>query len=143
MKNRKKIIIGILVLVAIYGGSLAMPHTVPTEILQLPDAGLRTRSEEVTLFDSEVKKISDELHAVLQKVDRRGNIFGLGMAAPQIGFNKRIIAVKESYGNYKTMVNPEIIEKKWLLPWIEGCFSLEDKHFTNRYFWTKVKYQDV
>lgn len=120
-----------------------MPNAVPKEILQLPDSILRARSEEVTLFDSEVQKISNELHVVLKKVDRRGNIFGLGMAAPQLGYSKRIIAVKESYGNYKTMVNPEIIGKKWRLPWVEGCFSLEGRHMTNRYYKIKVKYQDI
>ena len=41
------------------------------------------------------------------------------------------------------MVNPEIIEKKWQLPWLEGCFSLDGMHFTKRYFWTKVRYQDL
>lgn len=146
MKNRYKIIIGIFLLVALYIGYIvyiAMSRPIPKEILQSPDSHLKEISEEVTVFDDKVGKISNELHQVLKKVDIRESIFPLGMAAPQIGYNKRIIAIKESYGNYKTMVNPEITEKKWRLPWIEGCFSVDGLHFTNRYLWTKVKYQDI
>ena len=143
MKGRKRITIGIVTLAALYIAYITIPRPVPDKILQLPDTHLREMSEEVILFNDEVKQISYELHEVLQKVDVRGSVFRLGMAAPQIGYNKRIIAIRESYGNYKTMVNPEIIEKKWQLPWLEGCFSLDGMHFTKRYFWTKVRYQDL
>jgi peptide deformylase len=143
MKSRYKIIIGIVILVALYIGYVAIPRTTPDKIVQLPDSHLREISEEVTVFNDEVRQISNELHEVLKEVDIYGSIFGLGMAAPQLGYNQRIIAIKESYGNYKTMVNPEIIEKKWQLPWLEGCFSLDGMHFTKRYFWTKVRYQDI
>ena len=143
MKSRYKIIIGIVVLVALYIGYVAIPRPVPDKIVQLPNAHLIEKSEVVTVFDDEVKQISNELHEVLKEVDIYGSVFGLGMAAPQLGYNQRIIAIKESYGNYKTMVNPEIIAKKWHLPWLEGCFSLDGMHFTKRYFWTKVRYQDI
>ena len=140
-----KIIIGIIIFVALYIGYSAMPRPVPEKILQLPDQHLREKSQEVTIFDEEVEQISKELQEVLQAVDARGSLFklSLGMAAQQIGYNKRIIAVKESYGNYKTMVNPEIIEKKWLFPRVEGCFSLDGLHITQRYYSTKVRYQDI
>ena len=100
MKLRSKTIVVIVVIVFLYIGYLLFPRTKPQEILQLPHPQLRERSVEVTEFNDEVKTISNKLHKVLKKVDRFGNIFGLGMAAPQLGINKRIIAFKKSYGNY-------------------------------------------
>lgn len=145
MKRRNQIIIGIAIFFTIYSGYILMPRHTPPSIKQLPDELLREASEPVTVFDDNVKEISDELHEVLQTVDVRGSVFkiSLGMAAPQIGYNKRIIAVKESYGRYKTMINPELVEKKWLLPMIEGCYSLDGLHITKRYYSSIVKYQDV
>jgi peptide deformylase len=143
MKHRRKILIGAIVILLLYIAYVTTSRSVPDEIVQLPDAHLREASEEVTIFDDKIEQISNELYEVLKEVDIYGSIFGLGMAAPQIGYNQRVIAIKESYGNYKTMVNPEIIDSKWKLPWLEGCFSLEGMHFTERYFWTKVRYQDV
>lgn len=143
MKNHIKIIIGIVVLAILYIGYITIPRHIPDKIVQLPDPRLRERSDEVINFDNTAKEISNELTDVMREVDVYGSIFGLGMSAPQIGYNQRIIAIKESYGNYKTMINPEIIEKRWRLPWLEACYSLNGMHFTKRYFWTKVRYQDI
>lgn len=142
-KGVKKFLFGWFALIIIYVGYMLVPLPIPEEIVHLPNDSLRERSEEVVVFDDEVEWISEQLHEVLGEVDRWGNIWGLGMSAPQIGYNKRIIAVKESYGDYKTMVNPEIIEKKWLIPYLEGCFSVEGRHLTKRYFSTVVRYRDV
>jgi len=133
-------LVGFIFLYIIY---LAWPRPIPEKIIQSPNSHLITRSEEVALFNNEVNDISSELHDVLKKIDRRGQIFGLGMSAPQLGYNKRIIAIKQSYGNYKTMINPKIVEQKWRLPWIEGCFSVEGMHFTKRYYWNRIRYQDI
>jgi len=143
MKNRTKIIIGAISLLAVYVIYVALPRPIPNEVLKSSDSNLTGKSAEITVFDEDVQQISKELHQILKKVDIYGSIFGLGLAAPQIGYKERIIAIKESYGDYKTMINPEIIERKWRFPWIEGCFSLEGIHLTQRYFWTKVRYQDL
>jgi len=144
MKSRKKII-GLVVLVtaAIYIAYAAWPRPVPAEILQEPNEILTSVSEEVTNFDEQTKQIAEELKIVIKKADFRGHIFGLGLAAPQLGYNQRIIALKSSYGNYQIMVNPKIVEQKWQLPWTEKCLSLEGRHFLKRYFWLKVQYQDI
>jgi len=144
MKSRKKII-GLIVLItaAIYIAYAAWPRPVPTEILQEPNTILTSVSEEVTAFDAQTKHISEELKTVIKKTDFRGHIFGLGLAAPQLGYSQRIIALKNSYGDYQIMVNPKIVDQKWLLPWTEKCFSLDGRHFLKRYFWVKVQYQDI
>ena len=128
---------------ALYIIYAAIPRPIPSEILQVPNETLITKSEEISIFDESVSKISDKLHKTLKKVDFRGHVFGLGLAAPQIGHNQRIIALKTSYGNYQTMVNPKIIEQKWYLPWTEKCLSLNGRHFLKRYFWIKVQYKNI
>ena len=144
MKSRKKII-GLIVLIttAIYILYAAWPRPVPTEILQEPNTILASVSEEITIFDEQTKQISEELKTVIKKADFRGHIFGLGLAAPQLGYSQRIIALKSSYGSYQIMVNPKIAEQKWQLPWTEKCLSLEGRRFLKRYFWVKVQYQDI
>ncbi len=144
MKSRKKIT-GLIILVtaAIYVVYAAWPRTVPAEILQEPNTILTSVSEEVTAFDEQTKQISEELKEVIKKTDFRGHIFGLGLAAPQLGYSQRIIALKSSYGDYQIMVNPKIVEQKLQLPWTEKCFSLDGRHFLKRYFWVKVQYQDI
>lgn len=146
MKLSRKIIIALtvlMVLVAAATARSALIRDIPSKIVQEPDTRLHTRSEEVTVFDEETAKIADELRAVIKKVDSPLKVFGLGMAAPQIGYNKRIIALKNSYDDYLIMVNPESIEEKWQLPSPSTCFSLKGMHFLQRPFWMKMKYQDL
>ena len=144
MKSHKKIIgLTILITVATYSIYAAWPRPVPEEILQMPNEILTSVSEEVVVFNEQTKKISEKISETINKADFRGHIFGLGLAAPQLGYKQRIIALKSSYGNYQIMVNPKIIEQKWNLPWTEKCLSLDGRHFLKRYFWVKVEYQDI
>lgn len=112
-------------------------------ILQSPDKRLYTASTKVIDFD-EAKKIAQKLIDVTRNVDKPLN-FWLGMAAPQVGYNKRVVILRKSYQNYIVMVNPEIVDKTWLLPSIERCYSLKDRgrYLLKRYFWLKIKYQDL
>lgn len=143
MKSRKKIIAAITIIAAIYIAYAAWPRLIPTEILQVPNDLLTSVSEEVKIFDEEIQGISEVMQTTLEIADFRGHIFGLGLAAPQIGYGQRIIALKNSYGDYQIMINPKIIEQKWLVPWTEKCLSLNGRHFLKRYFWTRVQYQDI
>lgn len=118
------------------------PKSTPSEIIQYPDKRLRRVCEKVTKFDDELKKIAEDLAAVLRKVDKPF-IPWYGMAANQIGYNKRVIAVKKSYRNYTVMVNPEVIERRSNRYSISACFSLKGIYLLKRYFWQKVKYQDI
>ena len=64
---------------------------------------------------------------------------GVGLAANQIGINKRvcIVNVKEPI----VLINPEIIEKsEEMFAFMEGCLSFpNDTVKTQRYKWVKVK----
>lgn len=112
-----------------------------TFIVQSPDERLYRVSELITSF-KEAKDIAENLIDVTRKVD---GVFKpwLGMAAPQVGFNKRIIVLKKSLGNYTVMVNPEIVEQKMNLPIFSNCFSVDGIYIIKSPYWLKIKYQDL
>ena len=64
---------------------------------------------------------------------------GIGLAANQIGINKRVcvVNVKEPI----VLINPEIIEKsEEMFGFMEGCLSFPEDHVrTQRHKWVKVK----
>lgn len=115
--------------------------TSKTLIVKYPDKRLIIPSEEVGDF-SEAKKIAKQLLEVINSVDFPINLW-LGMSAPQVGHNKRIIVLRKSYKHYQVMVNPEIVEKKWLLPSLSSCYSIKGLYVVKRYYWIKVKYFDI
>lgn len=114
----------------------------PPEIIQYPDKRLRQVCRKITKFDKELEKIAQDLMTVLRKVDLPFMPW-YGMAANQIGYDQRVIALKKSYHNYVIMVNPEIAESKWHICSISSCFSLKGMYLLKRYFWHRVKYQDL
>lgn len=66
----------------------------------------------------------------------------VGMAANMIGENKRIIAVNDE-GNYRLMLNPEIVRKEGPYEAEEGCLSLTGTRKTQRFETIVVRYQTV
>ena len=72
---------------------------------------------------------------------------GIGLAAPQVGRDVRLIVVEldpeHERGNIACLINPEIIDEKGEECAEEGCLSLPE-HFSEvvRAEWVKVKYLD-
>lgn len=114
----------------------------PAEILQHPNKNLRKVCSKVAKFDDETKKIARDLIAVLKEVDSRSRPW-LGMAANQIGYDKRVIAIKNGLQDYTVMVNPELLERKWSFYTVSACFSLKGLYLLKRFFWHRVRYQDT
>jgi len=117
-------------------------HKTPPEILKEPDRKLRVASEKIDKFGGETEKIAKKLISVTQKVDKPWKIF-LGMAAPQIGYNKRIVILRKSFGKYDTYINPEIIERKWFIPAPTACYSVKGIYITITPLYMKVRFQDL
>jgi len=106
---------------------------------------LRKKSEEIGVFDEDLKEFSSILFEAMKIYD------GIWLAAPQIWINKRIVAVCQLDKKLKNvifadvLVNPKIIEKcsktqineEWCLslPWIEAE--------VRRYLKVKIVYQDI
>ena len=67
----------------------------------------------------------------------------VGMAANMIGVTKRIIVFNDN-GEYKLMMNPEIVKASGEYETKEGCLSLlGDPRPTKRYEKIKVRYQTM
>ena len=66
---------------------------------------------------------------------------GLGISAPQIGVNKRIIIVNIGFNNI-VMFNPVIVAKDGPYNTVEGCLSLPGQRNTIRYQHIEIEYED-
>lgn len=113
----------------------------PIQIIQEPDPRLRIKSSRV-LFEPIADLIKlKQLMLFLMTQDR-----GIGLAAPQIGLNLRIILILHIQGDLKTplfMINPEIISKSGSTCIEEGCLSIKgQKVEVPRAEQVVVKYQD-
>ena len=114
------------------------------EIKQWPDRSLASMSESV-LNEPCVSLISD----MIETMDSHS---GIGLAAPQIGVSKRIIAISKviyedsSDNNSKpeVMINPEIIDGLGEITLTESCLSLPGSSFwTQRANIICVRYEDI
>lgn len=112
------------------------------KILQDPDPRLRKVSKAVVEIDKSTERIAHSLRNILKEIDKP-YLPWLGMAAPQLGYNQRVIAIKLSYHEYQVMINPKVLEKKWSFPAISGCYSLSGLYVIKAPYWSKVKYQDL
>lgn len=80
------------------------------KILKYPHPKLRAENERVTDFNDDLIKTAAEMLLVMYAAD------GVGLAAPQVGINKRLMVFNEDgnrEGKDKEMilVNPDIVEK--------------------------------
>ncbi len=93
------------------------------EILTIPDQRLKNKSTEVKLFDINLKKIVKDMFDTLND---SGN--GIGLAAPQVGVEKRIVIVDLKENNKSSpviFINPVIIkESRERAVNEEGCLSI-------------------
>lgn len=98
------------------------------EILKLPDERLKQVSEPVTEFDDELRAFIADLEDT-----RRDGPAAVGIAAPQVGYFKRIVIIDCSQTRkpvpnhgYMVLVNPEIVHWEGYEPGREGCLSVPD-----------------
>lgn len=99
-------------------------------ILQFPDPRLKERSEPVTGVTAEVSAFIEDLLETM-----RASPGCVGIAAPQVGFHRRIVAVdvsrhrrggqEENHG-LLVLVNPEILARGGRQLVREGCMSVPD-----------------
>ncbi len=100
-------------------------------IIVTPDPRLRQKSTKVKAGDPEVEKIIKEMiQASLDWEEEHEFELSAALAAPQLGYNRRIIIVREDMNekenaNFIPLLNPEVIktEGKTLYDY-EGCLSV-------------------
>ncbi len=97
------------------------------DILQLPDPRLKQMSVPVTQFDAELQAFIADLEAT-----RQAGPAAVGIAAPQVGRQQRIVIVdvsqrpKTPNHGYLVLVNPEIVHWEGYAIGREGCLSVPD-----------------
>ena len=92
----------------------------PLEILEFPDPRLRTVASPVKNITDEVVKFTERLLFTMYDAS------GIGLAATQVNFHQRIIAIdiSETKNEPLILINPLIIESNGEIESDEGCLSV-------------------
>ncbi len=92
------------------------------DIVLFPNNGLRKTCKPVAEMSDRIDKlITDMLYTMY-------NAPGIGLAAPQVAVQERVIVVDVSEDNNEplALINPEIIQSSGSITWEEGCLSIPD-----------------
>ena len=118
------------------------------DIIQFPDPILRAVSKPVESIDATTVALANSMVSILQYRAPiaflfKGSLYN-GLAAPQIGVEKRLI-VCGLRGEIKTMINPEIVEKRGAYVNSEYCLSLpqHERKMITRSQRVRVTYKTV
>lgn len=102
-------------------------------IITTPDPRLRKKSTKVGVIDDEVHQIIAEmLHNSLEWERDHPHELSAAMAAPQLGYNRRIIIVRDDLddknnSNFTALINPEVIKTEGkTIKDFEGCLSVPE-----------------
>ncbi|MEM9292300.1 MAG: peptide deformylase [Acidobacteriota bacterium] len=111
-------------------------------IRHYPDPVLRVNCSAVETFDDELAKLAQDMIETMHAAP------GVGLAAPQVGIERRIFVVDLSVGEdpeqIHVFVNPRIVESEGRETDVEGCLSLPGvTNKVSRPTWLKVEAQDV
>jgi len=91
------------------------------EILKYPDPRLREIAEPVEHVDDEIRALVEDMAETMYAAP------GVGLAATQIGVNKRLFVIDVAGENepsqLRVFINPEILELDGVQMWNEGCLS--------------------
>ncbi|MEQ9331696.1 peptide deformylase [Thalassobaculum sp.] len=111
-------------------------------IIWAPDPVLKTKCKPVEAVDDEVRRLVDDMLATMYAAP------GVGLAAPQIGVEKRVIVVDVAGKDEKpqpiALINPEITwASEDTQVYEEGCLSLPEMYAdVERPARVKVRYLD-
>lgn len=106
------------------------------EIVKFGDPLLREKSTEVTVFNSELGKLLDDMYETMRKAD------GIGLAAPQVGVLKRVVVIDVGKGRIE-LINPVITSMRGSQFEPEGCLSSVGKRgIVKRPMYVKLKAQN-
>ena len=111
-------------------------------IVKFGNPVLEKPAEPVTVFDSHLKKLVDDMFESMYEAH------GVGLAAPQIGISKRLAVIdvtfKEDPDAKLVIVNPEIIRTEGRHTQNEGCLSIpEFREPVSRARKVTIRAQDV
>ena len=87
-------------------------------IVTIGDPVLREKSREVTLFDSKLGTLIDDM------TETMFDAAGVGLAAPQVGILRRVCVISTDGDKVYELVNPRIIKSSGEQTGPEGCLSI-------------------
>ena len=89
-------------------------------ILEYPDPRLKTVADEVKSFDSELKKLVEDMIETMYSAN------GIGLAATQVNVHKRLLVldISEDQDQPRVYINPEILSCSGEQNHEEGCLSV-------------------
>ena len=91
----------------------------PYEIRIIGDPVLKQRAADVTDIDGRLVALADDMVQTMYEAP------GVGLAAPQVGVQKRLFVYDLGDGlGPRTMVNPRLLESRGEFSWDEGCLSV-------------------
>lgn len=109
------------------------------KLVYFPDSVLLSPAKPVTLFDSALQTLIDDM------IETMYHEHGIGLAAPQIGINQQIavIDVSENKSLVYCLINPEITQKEKLIKTKEACLSVPGAYeVTERFYQVHLKALD-
>ena len=133
MKRRDLLKLGLFSVLAAASGisilKIYKHHTGVKKIIEFPAPVLRSVSSPVDVIDGNIISLSQQMIATLRYYSIIGfftNAFlGRGLAAPQVGISKRLIACG-IHGEIKVLLNPEVVEMRGTYRGYESCLSLPE-----------------
>lgn len=88
------------------------------EIKIYGDAALRKKSTEVEVITEEILEILENM------VETMHDVKGIGLAAPQVGVNKRMFVLDIGDGKIRKVINPKLEYFGDVIECEEGCLSV-------------------
>ncbi len=91
-------------------------------IVTYPAEILREKAEPIEEINDDICRTADEMLELMYESE------GIGLAAPQIGWSKRLIVidVKDELGDEKVFINPALVNQEGTFLSDEGCLSFPD-----------------
>ncbi len=118
------------------------------DIVEFPNPILRGVSQSIDFIDDETIHLANSMISILQyhapfAFLLKGSLYK-GLAAPQIGIQKRMIVCGLS-GEIKILINPQIVEKRGTYANNEYCLSLpqHDRKMITRSQYVRIKYRSL
>ena len=92
-----------------------------------------------TLINDETRELVSNMKETMVSAN------GIGLAAPQVGVNIRVIVVRMLDGTIQEMINPKLRgTSSNKLPYEEGCLSVPGKFVeVDRFVMIRIKFQDI
>jgi peptide deformylase len=89
-------------------------------ILEYPDPRLRTKAQAVSVFDSALQSLIDDMFETMYAAP------GIGLAASQVNVHKQLLVldVSEEKDAPLVLINPKIVASEGSQTYQEGCLSV-------------------